>query len=177
MKQDIEFPIPGPSSSTEEHLGFKFRVVANQFNQFVTRRMQSAGLTPPEWAALRLIAEVQRLHPSQLALAMATTRGASSRLVEKLVDRGFVSRISIPGDRRTHLLTLTEAGQRISDRVAGLGLECDVEFFAPLGAEERGQLLDLLGRLSLFHREAAPQPLPRPQEATNGRWPTPAAPA
>ena len=142
----------------DAHLGFGLRVAANHLTWSFTRRLQVAGVTPPEWVAMRLILDAGSLAPSHLARAMATTRGATTKLVDKLVRRGMIGRCAGPQDRRVQALFLTDAGRAFALSVADLAERNDEAFFAPLAPDERETLRDLLARLNDHANGAPPVP-------------------
>ena len=76
--------------------------------------------------------------PSQLAAMTGLTRGAASKLVDRLVVKEFVAREERQDDRRYQIVRLTAAGQRLVPKLATIADDNDQQFFAPLSAEERG---------------------------------------
>ena len=57
-----------------------------------------------------------------LATLLGFKRPVISRTGDRLVEAGFVSRSSIPGDKRTCVLTITKAGVRFVQHVLGEGV-------------------------------------------------------
>ncbi len=53
---------------------------------------------------------------SDLGEEMGVTNAAASQLLDKLVQQGLVTRAEDPQDRRNKLITLTEAGMRVSEQ-------------------------------------------------------------
>ncbi len=53
---------------------------------------------------------------SDLGEEMGVTNAAASQLLDKLVQQGLVERAEDPQDRRNKLITLTEAGLRVSEQ-------------------------------------------------------------
>ncbi|WP_423288492.1 MarR family winged helix-turn-helix transcriptional regulator [Neotabrizicola sp. VNH66] len=129
----------------------RLRQLSNYLSQSFSRSLADSGLNPPEWLALRLMHEAGQLPPSQLAESMATSRGATSKLTEKLVRRGLAQRVPSDGDRRGHALRLTAEGERLAIALFDLALSLDDSFFDPLGAEDRHHLHGLLSRLVRHH--------------------------
>jgi DNA-binding MarR family transcriptional regulator len=65
---------------------------------------------------------------------------SASRAVDGLVKRALVARTEDPSDRRQRLLSLTEGGQRLADRIMAARLEGLGQFAASLTGEQRTQL-------------------------------------
>ena len=83
-------------------------------------------------------------NPSLLADAVGMTRGAVSKLVERLSRKKLAVRSSSEGDRRYQTVELTAAGKRLVPVLAQLADENDREFFGHLKPEEQTWLVSLL---------------------------------
>jgi DNA-binding MarR family transcriptional regulator len=83
-------------------------------------------------------------NPSQLADAVGMTRGAISKLVERLCRKKLAERSSSEGDRRYQTVELTAAGRRLVPVLAQLADENDREFFGHLKPEARTTLVNML---------------------------------
>jgi DNA-binding MarR family transcriptional regulator len=81
---------------------------------------QKAGeefnLTHEQFHILRRIRQ-GHMNLSELAQTKHISRPAASRAVDALVERGLVSRIPNPGDRRHVILTLTSEGEATLERI------------------------------------------------------------
>ena len=56
-------------------------------------------------------------------LALSPSRG--SRIIGKMMEKGFINYDSIPGDRRAHSLSLTPKGKRVKNKVEQKKDECE----------------------------------------------------
>ena len=65
------------------------------------------------------------------------TRGAISKLADRLIDKGLIVRRATAGDRRFQSLALTPQGRAITPKLAALADKNDKEFFADLDIETR----------------------------------------
>ena len=92
------------------------------------------------------------VHPSQLAERMGMTRGAISKLVERLCRKKLAVRVSANGDRRYQTVKLTAAGRRLVPILAQLADENDREFFGHLKSREREQVASLLQTIVQKHQ-------------------------
>jgi DNA-binding MarR family transcriptional regulator len=72
------------------------------------------------------------------------TRGAVSKLVERLSRKKLAVRSFSQGDRRYQTVELTAAGKRLVPVLAQLADENDHEFFGHWKPEERTKLVNLL---------------------------------
>jgi DNA-binding MarR family transcriptional regulator len=131
-------------SDLEKHAGYWLRFVSNHVSHAFARKVEGQGVTVAEWVLLRQMFGAGVANPSQLADAVGLTRGAVSKLVERLCQKKLAVRSSSEGDRRYQTVELTTAGKRLVPILARLADENDHEFFGHLKPEERNSLLRLL---------------------------------
>jgi DNA-binding MarR family transcriptional regulator len=80
------------------------------------------------------------------------TRGAVSKVIDKLEAKRWIARSTKPQDGRVQLLSLTRQGSRILPELAEIADQNDREFFEGLHPEERATLRHLLGKLTELHQ-------------------------
>jgi DNA-binding MarR family transcriptional regulator len=59
------------------------------------------------------------LTPKQLAAGLGLTTGAVTALTDRLVESGLLARAQHPTDRRSLILDLTPAGEKVMQRISG----------------------------------------------------------
>ncbi|MFK3979942.1 MarR family winged helix-turn-helix transcriptional regulator [Micromonospora sp. NPDC050397] len=109
----------------------------------------------------RLLATLQDFGPaSQAALGRRSGIHVSDMVatVNELADREYVERAPDPSDRRRNVISLTTAGRRQLRRLEGRLAESQDELLAPLSAEERQRLTELLSRLLDHHNRRTSTP-------------------
>ncbi len=131
-------------SALEDHAGYWMRYVSNHISHAFARKVESEGVTVAEWVLLRILLDAKTANPSQLAEALGMTRGAVSKLIERLCRKQLAFRSSSDGDRRYQTVELTAAGRRLVPILAQLADQNDREFFGHLKPEERAWLMNLL---------------------------------
>ena len=137
-------PRPAPVSELNSHVGFWLRYVSNHVSLAFARKVESRGVTVAEWVFMRHLFEVEALAPSRLAERMGMTRGAISKLAERLLAKALVKRVEDKSDGRAHTLSLTPAGGALVPKLAALADANDAEFFDHLSPKERAGLLRVL---------------------------------
>jgi DNA-binding MarR family transcriptional regulator len=65
------------------------------------------------------------------------TRGAISKLADRLLTKGLILRRDNEADARAHLLALSDAGRELIPRLSALADENDAEFFGHMTQAER----------------------------------------
>jgi len=149
MKKERQ-PRIGVSALTS-HTGFWLRFVSNHVSHAFMRKLMDSGVTAAEWVVLREMYDKEEMSPSALADLTGMTRGAASKLIDRLVGKKLVSRRDRTDDRRYQDIELTTAGQRLVPSLAAIADQNDEEFFSPLSAREHGALVATLKKLVHAH--------------------------
>jgi DNA-binding MarR family transcriptional regulator len=126
------------------HLGYWLRHVSNHVSQAFARRLAAKDVTVAEWALMRVLYEREPTSPSQLAHDMGMTRGAITKLADRLLAKGLIDREASPDDGRSHTLRLTTQGADLVPELAALADENDAECFAHLSDRDRRAMLRIL---------------------------------
>jgi len=134
-------------SDLDSHLGYWLRFVSNHVSQAFARKLQDKSVTVAEWVVMRRLFGTRGAAPSLLADHIGMTRGAITKLADRLADRELVVRRADPQDGRAQTLALTARGRALVPELAALADDNDAEFFRPLTVQERRVLRHLLGRL------------------------------
>ncbi len=138
-------------SDLDAHLGYWLRFVSNHVSQAFTRKIEAKGVTVAEWVLLRELFEFGPTNPSQVADRLGMTRGAISKLAERLRVKKFVTRTASDDDGRAHTVALTAAGKKLVPVLARLADENDREFFGHLTDDERASLVGALQEIVRRH--------------------------
>lgn len=139
------------ASPLEAHLGYWLRFVSNHVSHAFARKLEAEAVTVAEWVVLRELLRLEETAPSCLADSMGMTRGAISKLLDRLMAKGLVDRTCGEGDRRSHRVSLSAAGRALTPRLARTADENDAEFFGHLDEERRRALLELLQEIVQRH--------------------------
>jgi DNA-binding MarR family transcriptional regulator len=143
---------PPEVTDLRSHIGFWLRFVSNHVSHAFARKLNGSGVTVAEWVILREMFDSSSTSPSALATSTGLTRGAISKLIDRLVQKSLVSRAEASGDRRFQDIKLTSAGRTLVPRLARIADQNDEEFLAQLSAEEREQLVATLKKLVAANR-------------------------
>ena len=87
------------------------------------------------------------LTQATIAKSINKDKAAIARIIDELVNEGYINRDISPEERRSYSLTLTEQGQAEFARLAEMSKACEVAFTDGLTQAERDQLLHLLRKL------------------------------
>lgn len=144
---------PAPAiSGLETHLGYWLRRVSNSVSSGFVQSLQAKHTSVAEWVLLRHLWDRTHATPGEMAEALTMTRGAISKIIDKLESKGWIrSRIN-PDDNRGQRLSLSGAGRRVVPELAAIADRNDEKFFSCLSSEERTALRRLLGKLATCHQ-------------------------
>jgi DNA-binding MarR family transcriptional regulator len=137
---------PVAVSSLEAHLGYWLRYVSNHVSQSFAAKLAARGVTVAEWVALRCLHDGE-MAPSALAGRLGMTRGAITKLADRLAARKLLLRRADGADGRARRLTLSALGRRLVPELAALADRNDAECFAALGSIDRAALEKILRTL------------------------------
>lgn len=140
----MERQLPDGPSGLESHLGYWMRAVSNHVSRAFARRVEGRGATVAEWALMRVIYDAAPVAPSRLAERLGMTRGAITKLADRLIAKGLVERRADGNDGRAQTLRLTAKGTRLVPELAELADENDRASFAHLPAGDRRTLMRIL---------------------------------
>jgi DNA-binding MarR family transcriptional regulator len=114
-------------------------------------------LTPSQAHAFQVLGQAERLTQSQLAEALHLEKSTVSRLVQSLVERGWVERTSNPDNRREVLLSLTDAGHAQFAEVQAHATARYHTIWSRILQDQRAQVLDALVTLNTILQEEKEQ--------------------
>jgi DNA-binding MarR family transcriptional regulator len=136
-----------PISPLDAHAGYWLRWVSNHVSHAFKLKVEAHGVTVAEWVLLRQLLDSGETHPSQLADSLGMTRGAISKLVDRLNAKGHVVRTAGAGDRRYQMVKLAASGRKLVPVLAALADQNDAEFFGHLSAEQLSALTSTLKQI------------------------------
>ncbi len=120
------------------------RALRRRFTQDLSRH----GLTFPQFMTLLSLHRMGK--PCRMGpLADATMQSAASTtaIVDRLLERGLVERRRDPNDRRSVVVSLTEAGQEMLRQIKADRRHTVKQVLAHLAPEEQSRLLETLDKM------------------------------
>lgn len=130
----------------DDQIGYVLRRVTQRHLSIFSAAIPE--VTTTQFAVLARLAEIGPQSQNHLGRETAMDAATIKGVVDRLVKLGLVATTADPEDRRRLTVALTQTGAALyADRVA-TALRISDDTLAPLTAEERAQLLDLLNRLT-----------------------------
>jgi DNA-binding MarR family transcriptional regulator len=112
-----------------------------------SRYQQSGNQRRGPGRVLNLIAQHDGLTNSEIAEILDIRPSSVTAMVNKLAERGFVTKQPLESDRRVTILKVTEAGQAAIDHVQKANDSFSEDLFAGLSSVEKQQLEILLTKM------------------------------
>ena len=126
------------------HLGYWLRQVSNHVSHAFARKLAARDVTVAEWAVMRVLYGRKPTSPSQLADDMTLTRGAISKLADRLINKELIAKQQNPNDGRAHKLKLTRLGMSMVPELAALADQNETECFGQMSDTDRQALERIL---------------------------------
>ncbi|MBS7700811.1 MULTISPECIES: MarR family transcriptional regulator [unclassified Chelatococcus] len=143
-----------PVSDLTSHLGYWLRMVSNHVSHAFAAKLVEKEVTVAEWSFMRALYGEEPAPPTRLARKMGMTKGAITKLADRLIAKSLVERAANAADGRAQTLALTARGIDLVPTLAALADDNDAEFFGCLTVAERALLEGLLKRMVQHHRLA-----------------------
>lgn len=140
IKTDKKIPLP---SRTIIHLS----MVANKINETITAALKPYDMSPQQFNVLRILRgrKGQPANLSTLNERMVTKMSNTTRLVDKLISKGYVDRTVCPSNRRKVEIRITKDGEAILIKLDEAIAKAEIEILKKLknkDLEELNHLLD-----------------------------------
>ena len=136
--------MPAPLPELTDHLGYWLRHLSNHVSHAFARKLAAKKVTVAEWVLLRVLHGEAPMPPSRVAERMGLTRGAVTRLADRLIAKRLILREASAEDGRAQTLRLTGRGMALLPELAALAERNEAECFAHLGAADRAALERIL---------------------------------
>ena len=102
--------------------------------------LRPVSITPLQYTALTVLERRADLSTAQLARNAFVTDQSAADMVAVLEERGLITRVADPADRRRRVLRLTDEGRALLDRLRGEVSDVEARMLAPLTAAEAADL-------------------------------------
>lgn len=132
----------------DDQIGHLLRRAYQVASANLTARLERHGLTPMQFAVLARLRERSPVSQNLLGRLVAMEPANIREMVMRLKKRGLIRAERDRADRRLILLSLTEAGAGLMERMIPLSLESTAATLRSLNARESELLRDLLRRIA-----------------------------
>jgi DNA-binding MarR family transcriptional regulator len=141
-------PVPLVAKELLKSNGFLLARLGLGFKARALTKLDTAGFEPFGYGVLAIVNEGAPKTQAAIAEALMLDPSRLVALLDSLEDNGLIVRKRDPNDRRRHLVSITEDGKRKLAKLRAIVKDLEDEFLAPLDADERKTLHELLLRLA-----------------------------
>lgn len=131
-------------------------VASNRFTDELDRLCRTEGLSHPQYTALWVLCLAETpegLPMGALVDGLLHRKADATRLVDRLLEQGYVTRTAAPHDRRRVLVAPTPAGREVFERLTTKIKALHRRQWAALDADELAQLITLLNKALWSHSQ------------------------
>lgn len=139
------------TSGLYAHLGFWLRFVSNHVSGRFRRELEAHGSSLTEWVALRTLHGQPHTTNAALIEALGMTKGAASKIISRLEQKGLARRQRAEGSAREQVLSLTKRGRALVPRLTALADANEAHFFGHMSPHEREVLMAVFQDLVRYH--------------------------
>ena len=137
----------------QKFLPYRLSVLSNRISQAIADRyVEKFSLTLPEWRMIAVLGEESDLSAAEVSQRTAMDKVAVSRAVKNLLASDRLERHFSNDDRRRSVLSLSDKGREVYQKVLPLALSYEAMLLSGLSAEEQdflGNILDKLDDIQL----------------------------
>lgn len=138
----------------DHFMPYLLSVTSNRVSERIARTYDALfGLTIPQWRLIAVIAEADAITQAEIGERTRMDKVTVSRAAIALTSRGLLSRSPNREDRRSHHLSLTDAGRTLYGEVAPKALELEARIFARFAPAEIAAFTHMLRRIDAAVRE------------------------
>ena len=108
---------------------------------------RSLGLTTVQYAALNMIDEVPNIDQARLSSMIAFDTTTLVKVLDRLSEKGLITRTRSQTDRRKQLLNATAQGREVVSKIQPMIDRSEQRLLAPLNASDRRKFIEMLTQL------------------------------
>ena len=126
-------------------------------------KAEGIDLTSPQFAALAMLRDNPGIDQATLAGLIAHDRPTIGGVVDRLVAKKLVMRVTNPADRRARILHMTDHGQALLQRMTPIVEKLQDEILPGLSDAERKEFVRLAAKVAIAGNALARAPMLLPQ--------------
>ena len=105
------------------------------------------GLTTVQYAALHMVEEVPGIDQVTLSNKIAFDKTTLVKVLDRLVEKGLITRQQSVSDRRRHELNVTPKGREVVRKIIPMIDRCERRMLAPLSPSDQRKFVELASRM------------------------------
>ncbi|MEC7489549.1 MAG: MarR family transcriptional regulator [Pseudomonadota bacterium] len=143
--EKVEIELAGLS----DYFGYQLRQAQTASFRDLASPFRKLGISPGEFSLLTIVQANPEIRQTDLIRIYRLDKSTMSVAVNRLVERGLISRKKLPKDRRFHGLTLTRAGRQLLTTATGVVEEQEKRMASALSSDEWEIAISALRRIAV----------------------------
>lgn len=120
---------------------------AHQLHGYLWSTSVSRDVTPTQFAVITVLADRSGVDQNSVSSEASLDTSTTGSVIERLIDRGWVTFEQDNADRRRKLLSLTQAGRQVFEALSPRASEMTARMVSCLKSDELELLIKLLKRV------------------------------
>jgi DNA-binding MarR family transcriptional regulator len=112
--------------------------------------MSKFSISPAEYHGIIAIATGEKITGGNLSSKMGLSMSRGSRVIDKLIKKGYLRQIDLPGDRRCNTITLAPKGLKVKNEIEKMLDICENEIISNIPDSEIRSFIKSLDKLTLI---------------------------
>ena len=131
--------------SINDYLAYLVAQTHRKLHGDLEKTLQSEGVSVEQWRMLEVLSDRRGLSMGEIADLVLMNHPALTKMTDRMVARGLVHRLPDPQDQRRVLVTMTDRGHDLVNRVRGHVDDQNSALEDHLGEKNSATLRKLLG--------------------------------
>ena len=147
IRQDVATYVAAGADESVQRVITSVHGLSRRLNQWYDRQLADLDVTTGEWAVLSKLARDgadKGLTPSVLADAASVAPSSMTHRLDRMTERGLVTRLTDPDNRVRVLVSLTDEGWALFRSAIQESDMVEADILRPLSQEDRTRLADML---------------------------------
>lgn len=136
------------NSTIDESVGYLISIAGLRYKGETWRRLKPFDVTPEQWVVLNRLSMDEGVSQRELASRIVKDQPNTTRILEKMEQKGLIRRNPDPLDRRAFQVFLTEKGKRLRKELLPVVQQLRIESTSGFSAAEIDLLQELLRKFS-----------------------------
>lgn len=131
----------------KDRIGYCFSKAALKVRSFLDAELEQWGVVGPQFGMLLILRSGGSVNQIELGRCMHIDKATMVRLIDSLEEMGFVTRTTLPEDRRSKRLSITKAGLQVLEKMERASLKAEEQAYGHMTAAEKKTLHLLLKKV------------------------------
>ncbi|HOD41483.1 MAG TPA: MarR family transcriptional regulator [Candidatus Wallbacteria bacterium] len=128
-------------------IGFYISRTQAKMQYHFLQKLKPYGVTPEQWVLYASLSEEEGISLTELAKVSLRDKPYTTRLVDKLEEKGLILRIKSNDDKRSSSIFLTRDGAKLKEKIIPIIAELNQWSLVAMSEEEIGLLKFLLNKM------------------------------